>query len=314
MALEIAAGTRDETPVFFDTGGDAIFGIVTRPTTDPLNTVMIVLSGGGTPVSTNRNRLSVRLCRSAADLGFHAVRFDYHGVGESEGSEGSTALRIDQPYTADLMQAVDWARRSGLERVVLIGSCFGARTALASSPRIAELAGIALLSAPVRDLEMGERAASGFATGLSTKEFVRRTLTPKVVRGLFEPDTRKTYRRIAAAKWRNFVGRQGAGHGNGTAAVDRATRRFVDPLAELIGRKVPTLLMYGSDESLLLEFERARTGRLGDVLTDGSDTIEIVTLPGTVHGFTSIAIQELVLDSLTGWLGRLAADIRATSG
>jgi len=191
----------------------------------------------------------------------------------------------------------------------LVGSCFGARTALASTPLIPELAGMALISAPVLDMKMGERLSKILATGISTKDFARRALRPKVVRGLFEPEVRRAYRRIAAAKWRAIAAR--GGDGNGTEDV--ASQLFVDPMAELTGRKVPTLVIYGSDEDLFRAFRRARTGRLGRVLEEGSETIELVTLPGVVHGFTSIAIQDQVMDSLTGWLRHLAANTQASA-
>ena len=93
MTGQVHAGAGEESPVFFKAANHQLFGILTEPTGDPLGTVVIPLSGGGTPLSTNRNRFSVRLCREVARLGFHALRFDYHGIGESEGQVAPFELR-----------------------------------------------------------------------------------------------------------------------------------------------------------------------------------------------------------------------------
>jgi pimeloyl-ACP methyl ester carboxylesterase len=306
MTSESLAGTRHESAVLFDAGPHKLFGIVTDPTIDPLGATAIVLAAGGT-VSTDRNRLGVRLCRHLAGLGFHALRFDYHGTGESDGPTES--FRLDEPFSQDLMGAVSWVQASGLGSVVLIGSCFGARTALACAPHIDELEGVVLVAAPVRDYEMGERVATGFSA--SPKLYVRRALQPRVVKGLLDPRKRRTYGRIARAAWRDLsVGRKDP---DGRAEAG-ASQLFIAGVEQLVHGSVPTLFVHGEDDDLWRDFDRARSGRLGDLIAAGSQSIEVLTLPGEVHGYKSVRIQDAVIEGVGGWLDRLVSPMRTPTG
>jgi pimeloyl-ACP methyl ester carboxylesterase len=291
------ASSRDESPAFFEADDHALFGILTAPTVDALGVIVIVVTAAGT-LSADRNRVGVRLCRHVAGLGFHAMRFDYRGTGESEGD--SQRFRLDEPFTADLMGAVDWARKAGLERVVLVGSCFGSRTALACAPYIDGLEGLVLMATPVRDYEMGERIATGLGTRGGVLDFARHAVRPRVLRGLFDADKRRAYARITRAAWRNLTtGRENAdGHGQSGASP-----LFLSGLGHVVRRSVPTLLVYGSDEDLWRDFDRARSGRLGELLA-GSDTIELLRLPGEVHGYKSVSVQDEVIRAVSDWLRR----------
>jgi pimeloyl-ACP methyl ester carboxylesterase len=300
------ARSRNEAPVFFDADGRTLFGIVTTPTIEPLGTIAILLPAGGF-ISTDRNRLAVRLSRHLAGLGFHALRFDYHGLGESEGL--TPRFRLDEPFTSDLLGAVEWARRFGLRRVVLIGSCFGARTALACASEIEELDGVALIAAPARDYEMGERIATELASG-TVPDRLRRVLRPGVIRGLLDPRKRRVYARVAKAALRSMRARNGHDGHDETGA----SPLFASELLRLAHRPVPLLLLFGSDDDLWSDFNRARQGRVGEALSAGPDTIELITLPGEVHGLKSVGIQDSIVDAVSDWLARVASRVPSASG
>jgi len=297
---------RVEEPIFFDAGGESLFGILTGPSSRASGTIAIVLPAGGT-VSTDRNRVAVRLCRHLADLGFHSLRFDYHGVGESGGV--APRFRLDEPFTADLLGAAAWARRSGFGAVALIGSCFGARTALACAGDIEDLVGVVLLAAPVRDYEMGERLATGIAAGNGLSHHARLALDPRVVARLLDPAKRRAYARLARNAWRGMTIR--ARHRRNESGVE-ASPRFVEPLAQLVHRSIPTLLVYGSADALWDEFRKMRSGSLGRLLA-GAETVDLMTPAGEVHGFKSVAIQDAVIDGVGGWLQRLPSRVAVPS-
>ncbi len=301
--------SRQESPAFFDADETTLFGIMTRPhpTIDPLGILAIVLTAGGT-MSADRNRLGVRLCRHVAELGLHALRFDYRGTGESDGS--SPRFRLDQPFTEDLRGALEWARRAGLERVVLIGSCFGARTALACAPEIGGLAGLALIAAPVRDYEMGDRIATALAESHSLSGYARHALKPRVIRGLLDTRKRRSYARIAGSALRDLAASKGVSERDGAVA----SQLFVTTLAKSVRRRVPMLFVYGAKDDLWRDFTRARSGALGQVLDDGSDFIEVLTLPGEAHGFKSVTIQDGVIRGVGGWLSRLDSRVEVSPG
>jgi dienelactone hydrolase len=86
----------------------------------------------------------VRLARAVARAGHVSFRFDYHGVGESTGA--TPVARRDAPFLDDLDAAFDWLRTQGCRRFLVVGSCFGAQTALLAVPGRAEIRGVGLLS------------------------------------------------------------------------------------------------------------------------------------------------------------------------
>ncbi len=294
----LAATTHDEIPAFFEVRRRRLFGVFTYPTAPALSVAVILLAGGG--VAACRNRQSVRLSRYLAALGYHTLRFDYHGVGESEGFVEH--FRLDEPFVHDLMGAVDWVRTQGIARFVLVGSCFGGRTALSASSRIDGLEGLAIVAAPLRDFEMGDRIGTGLALRMSLWDYVRRASSLRVIRGLFDPDRRRAFARIARAKWQQMrgAGEEGSGGGRDLGV----SPRFLAPLDEAVRRGVPVLLVYGDQDDLWDDFERARSGRLGEILQSGGSRIEVATLHGEVHGFTRVAVQDAVVEAITEWLGR----------
>lgn len=299
MTSATDATTSEETPTYFESDRGSLFGILTRPTAGARGVAVILLSGGGTPLSTYRNRLWVRLSRQLAARGYHTMRFDYHGVGESDGTVDR--FRLDRPFVDDLRGALRFLESVGISRFVLVGSCFGARTALACSPDIAGLEALALIAPPVRDFEMGYRLATDLAIHMSLRAYALKAMHPRVIRRLFDPDHRRAYARIARVKCRQLAHRDALGSADTTrGAIDG----FVQPLAAVSLRGVPILLLYGEQDDLWDQFQRARGGLLEDLLTDPGLAIDIMTIPGEVHGLSSVRNQDAVVKILNGWLDR----------
>jgi pimeloyl-ACP methyl ester carboxylesterase len=304
--------SAQEIPIFFSAGSDTLFGILTRPETSSSDLAALILSGGGsTAPATNRNRLSVHLARRLASAGAHALRFDYHGVGES-GGVLARAPRVDEPYVEDLAGAIRWVRSQQLERFVLIGACFGGRTALAWAPNDGGVRGLVLVSPPLRDLELGEEAATRMAQGVGIAEAFRRAFRLRTLRGFTHPARRRAYRLFARAKAHRALGRLRSMVGR--RQDDRwISGRFLEPLKTLAARRVPVLFIYGTEDWHYHDFARASSGRLGDIL-ESSPLTEVVVLDGALHGLTSVAMQQRVSRIIQNWVaGLMAQDEKALS-
>jgi hypothetical protein len=68
---------------------------------------------------------------------------------------------------------------------------------------------------------------------------------------------------------------------------------------------VPLLLLYGTKDEEYADFDRARRGRLGEIL-ERSPSIAVITLEGQVHGFTRVDSQEPTMDAIVDWITRVA--------
>ena len=167
-----------ETATFFPgPDGNALFGVLTTPTGPANGLTLVMLQGGAWIPSMGRNAVSTRIAREQAARGFRAFRFDYHGVGESVGDPPT--FRMDNLFVDDLRAAVDWLRTQGCSDFVLMGTCFGARTALAGAPSIPGVRGCALYPPPIRDFAPGQ----GWVTR-PTSWYLSRALRLRVLKGV----------------------------------------------------------------------------------------------------------------------------------
>ncbi len=285
-----------ERPVYIPAGMETLFGVLTPPGGATNGIAVVILSGGDEIPCTNRNRVSVRVARGLAARGFHVLRVDYRGIGESTGEDAGYSLT--SLAVQDLQAAVQWLEREGLADVVLVGSCFGARTCLACAGEITGLRGVALISSPVIDTRPSE------ATGIPLSLFVKRMKSRRPIRGLFRVD--KPARRAQAARivatglrliWRSVVVRFTGRGGDRWVSGD-----FVEALGSIVRRGTPILILYGSAEPDYHEFQRAREGPLSDVLAKGRRFLTMRVIPGEVHAFAELEVQEAVEQELVDWL------------
>lgn len=297
MPASARIGATDERPIFFPAAREMLFGVLSMPGGGDGRPGVVMLGGGGTtPTATGRNRFYVSLCRRLASVGYPTLRFDYHGLGDST---GRAEFRLDRPFVDDLHGAVATFRRSGVENYVLVGMCFGARTALAGAPGLRKLAGLVLLAPPVRDYALSEPKTAGWGA----REYVNAALHPGALLG---PDKKLTVRRYArfVRSGARIVLRRARDRLRGReGGLSWVSARFLGPLRTVAERGVPVLLLYGTDDEEYEDFRTALEGGLRDIL-DGFSSVEVATLEGEVHGFTRLASQGPTMDLVTGWIQR----------
>jgi alpha/beta superfamily hydrolase len=295
--VSAVATSREERPVFFPAAGEDLFGIITEPTAKS-NGIGLVLVPGGIAGAPNRNGLSVRIARRIASLGYHTLRFDYHGVGESSGEIES--YRLDQPFVDDVLAAVRCLDDHGVQEIALAGTCFGARTALAAADRIPQLRGVVLLAPPVHDFEMGTPAIE--ATPMS--HYLRRAFSLLALRDLLDARRRRRYLRVARTKMRAVLpstrvlpqARHGAARG--------VSPLFSEPLVGLATRGTPVLLAYGTEDEFYEPFRELRPELAATLDVPGS-RIDERMVPGRIHGFSRLAVQDAVATLIEEWLAGL---------
>jgi uncharacterized protein len=295
--VSAVATSREERPVFFRAAGEDLFGIITEPTARS-NGLGLVFVPGGVAAAPNRNRLSVRIARRIASLGFHALRFDYHGVGESSGEIES--YRLDQPFVEDVLAAVRCLHDHGVQEIALTGTCFGARTALAAADRIPRLRGVALLAPPVHDFEMGTPAIE--ATPMS--DYLRRAFSRGALLDLLDARRRRRYLRVARTKMRAVLPSRRALPPAGRRTARGVSPRFSEPLAGLAARGTPVLLAYGTEDEFYGPFCDLRP-ELATTLDVPGSRIDERMVPGRIHGFSRLAVQDAVATLLEEWLAGL---------
>lgn len=136
-----------EETASFACEGERLTGILSQPGTPAQTGVIVVV--GGPQYRVGSHRQFVLLARALAEAGFAVLRFDYRGMGDSEGQP-----RQFEAVSADIAAAIDalQERVASLQQVVLWGLCDGASAALlycfeSSDPRVS---GLCLLNPWVR--------------------------------------------------------------------------------------------------------------------------------------------------------------------
>lgn len=304
MSVEGAPLTAlDHRPVFFPAAGETVFGIFTAAP-QPNGRAVLILSGGLHGTSTvGRNRIFLRLTSRLVADGFHVMRFDYHGIGESTGR--AVSFGSDEPFKDDAVGAIRWMQGQGITDFVLVGKCFGARMAWASAAEVEGLDAVVAVDSPMRHYGKQERTITGQAER-SLAELTGRALRLRTMGGLVDPKRRAAYRRITRAKARQLVDRLPGGSARrADAALDGVSRRLVSSVEALVDRRVPVLFLYGTDDRGYREFEAAREGRLGQLIDEAGTAVEVRTIAGEVEGFAYVDIQDALIDAIADWLHRL---------
>ena len=294
--------SQNETPVFFPADGETLFGILSEPIADPKGVAIIAVPGGGWIPSTHRNGMWVRLARALAADGYHMLRFDWHGVGESSGL--LEHYELAEPFTSDIAAAADYLSSIGMTRIVLVGTCFGGRTVNASTAHVSNLVALAMFSAPLRDKPKAEDLQKH-----SLGWFIKQALQPKVIKGLFEKRRRRTYMRLLKLKTQSIVNkllRRSTNRNTSSTRPQIASTAYLQPLDEVTSNGVPVLLVYGDGDDYYPDFVNARDrGQLGEIMERAGDIMTTIVVPGDLHSFASLESQDLTVATVREWLAKL---------
>jgi len=135
-----------ETPVIFQCGSDELIGILHLPKEVSCSSGVLIVVGGP-QYRVGSHRQFVTLARDLAMAGIPVMRFDYRGMGDSQGDQISF-----EETGPDIKAAIDafMSHCPGLERIVLWGLCDAASACLMVSVSDKRVRAMALVNPWVR--------------------------------------------------------------------------------------------------------------------------------------------------------------------
>jgi exosortase A-associated hydrolase 1 len=135
----------DDRALAFRCGDDCLYGVLSMPRITPSRGVLIVV--GGPQYRAGSHRQFTLLARSLAENGIAAMRFDYRGMGDSQG-----AIRDFESIADDLRAALDSFTQAvpGLSEVILWGLCDAASAIAMYAASDARVSGVVMLNPWVR--------------------------------------------------------------------------------------------------------------------------------------------------------------------
>jgi hypothetical protein len=127
----------------------------------PASAIVVIAHPLPTHGGTMRNPLVAAIARACAERGWYALRFNFRGVGESEGQWTG-----GQAETEDVAAAVDHARSfASALPLGLVGYSFGAFQVLAYLARGGTADAVALVGVGIKDVNFTPRAVPEIPAG-----------------------------------------------------------------------------------------------------------------------------------------------------
>jgi len=270
-----------------------LHGMLHRPSPEFARNVCVLLLSPGIKGRIGPHRLYLKLAERFASKGFHVLRFDFHGLGDSAGKVEHEVLADlynsiqGGRYVHDTIDAMDWMQeRNGVDRFVGSGLCGGSITALlagAGDRRMIALLGIGL---PVV-LDGGEAHWGRFLTAhqkhLARQQLIQRLARPwtwaKFLSG------RSNYTVI----WR--VIRQLLGLRDAQISAAASSKRAIDDTNPLVAPAFLTLLRsgrhallaYSGADRLLSQFQEKLEGRHRAQLDTLASMYHVHVIDGANH-------------------------------
>lgn len=311
--------TSHRRPVTFtNRHGVTLFGILETPADRPAALAAILLSPG-VKMRVGPECVYRRLADQLVRAGVAVLRFDFYGLGDSQGTLNEELLRDIYNHTEvgrfveDTVDAMDWMERHcGARRFLLAGLCGGAITGLLAGGRDRRVAGlIGLGITPV--LAAASANASLYMTAgqlvESRRQYVRRLLSPQAWYRLvtLQCDFRLMWRFLT-----DPLKKRAAGDAPGAPAVvpenDNANPLFPPAFFNMTGSKRPMLLVFGGSDRLQWEFEEKFVARYRDRLAQVPDAYDVHVIKDANHVLSLREWQNEMLEVSARWLRRHFAD------
>lgn len=300
---------------FHNHDGLKLFGMVHLPESGEPSSIPIILLSPGIKSRVAPHRLYIKLARHLARMGFVVLRFDFSGLGDSEGNVEEAmvadfygAVQTGR-YVSDTRAAMDWMQQEyKASRFILGGLCGGAITGLltgTNDQRVISLFGFGIpviLDStridPTKYLTGGELNAwrQGYLAKLTDSKSWRRLLTLKsnyrvIVKALMNwPKSKKVPIVLPAST-------------AGTKQENNFNPLFPDAFEAMVSsRKV--LLIFSEADRLYWIFQERFAQPYHANLQHYHDNFEVYLVKDANHVFSFTEWQQDMLQQFSSWLGR----------
>lgn len=289
------SNTLEETATIFDCEGAQLIGVL-HHTVQPSDIGLLTIVAGGPQYRGGCGRQLVELGRRLAHEGIPVFRFDYRGMGDSEGDFAGFRF-----IEKDIDAAITEFKRNipSLRRIIIWGGCDAASAALIHSHRFEGVVGIIAANPFVSS----EKTASG----VKRKHYLQRLRQPsfwkKVVR--FEYD----FGQLLGDAIRKLLpaAKPVQKHQMSNGATTSATENYIDAMLTGLTQFKGNVLFLMSGRSLISkEFdELVKSDQKWQKGCD-SGNCERREIPDADQTFSTRSARDAMLDSVSEWANRIA--------
>lgn len=298
---------------FRNQNGQLLHGILHEPDHSVARGVCVLLLSPGIKGRVGPHRLYLKIAERLVPLGFHVLRFDYYGLGDSEG-ELSERVLADMynsiqagRYIGDTISAMDWMQSTlGIRRFVGSGLCGGSISALATAEvdsRIECLLGVGLPTVLEGGPENWARILTRHQAESLRSRYLRKLLDPKSLWRFISG--RSNYNAISVIFRRWFIERRVAPAAKvetPASEVDHTNPRFASAFMEMLESSRPMMLLFSGADRLRYQFgenfESHHEARLRHV----KHLYEVHVVPNANHVFSEPTWVGELLEVAERWL------------
>ncbi|WP_234422275.1 hydrolase 1, exosortase A system-associated [Sedimenticola thiotaurini] len=276
-----------ETPLTFECAGSRLVAVLHNPSSKRRRALLVVV--GGPQYRAGSHREFVLLARAVADSGYPVLRFDYRGMGDSEGDyTGFDNIQDDIRAAVDSLQD----HLPNVEEVVIWGLCDAATAAAFYAPGDPRVKGLALANPWVRS-EEGE--AKAFLKHYYIKRILSLGFWKKVLRG--ELNIAKSVSSLQS----NVKAAAGAEQENSVpvSSAPGLAVRLENSLGDFNGQ---VLLILSGNDLTAAEFKDATKASRGFRRLLGQSRFKRFDLDASDHTFSRHEWLDLTIGRTISWL------------
>ena len=308
-------------PVTFENkAGHRLFGMVHRPAEPRASGTAILLLSPGVKMRVAPHRLYLNMAERFVALGYTVLRFDFHGLGDSEGEAEEEyladlygAVQVGR-YINDTIAAMDWMQRTyGTSQFIVSGLCGGAITGLLTAVKDQRIICLLGLAIPVI-LDGSHIDFTKYMTDAQLKGtrdgYVRKLGDLGAWRSwlrflTFQSDYRLIFRSLFKPLFVRLRGKkQPAPAQTKNEGADNTNPYFAPAFFNMGSTSRHIYLVFAGTDRLLWEFEKKFVERHRAKLESYSSWYDIHVTKDANHIFSFREWEEDMLDQCCRWLRR----------
>lgn len=303
-----------EAIMFPNREGLRLFGILHRPSDAvPEKDIGVIFLSPGVKTRVAPHRLYNRMAESLLKQGYPVLRFDFHGLGDSEGELPERQLADlyatvqDGRYVEDTLCALDWMQdRLGIDRFVLAGLCGGAITGLLAAGKDHRARGVLGLGLPValdgRDVDASRFMTQGQLEDMGAS-YLRKLANPRAWLRLLT--LRTDYRMLVRAVSRRILGRRPRPVPLPEGGpVSNLNPLFPPAFFDFLASSGKLLLVFSGADRLAWEFDEKFSQPYAEKLRGLGDAYEIHSIPNANHILSDPEWRREMQAISDSWLSR----------
>lgn len=287
-----------------------LFGILHEPDRDNLvgGKVGINLLAPGLKNRVAPHRLNVKIARKLCELGYYVLRFDPHGVGDSEGEfMGSNEPIMDLwgaiqkgSFIEDTILANEFlCSYEGISKVILIGQCGAGVTAGIVGGRHEIVDRLILVDTPFRifssELELSDVIIENTSTKQLVCEYVNDFIRFDWMTKIFKKGINKAYLKEKVKIFKRAIISRYQRSNN---VHERFNYNLSNSLLKFMDNRKKVFFLFSENDSSLSEFNIDFKSKLLQQKYQYEDYYSINIIDQANHIYTEIKFQEKLINNI----------------